>query len=74
MTTWIEPPPKRRGMGCIGKGCLLIIIFLVLLMVAFVIGFYVGTKPEGNSTGAIYPGGAGSRPYAVGGIWIDEPD
>jgi hypothetical protein len=33
-------------MGCLGKGCLLIIIFLVLLVVAFVIGFYVGTKPK----------------------------
>ena len=46
MTTWIEPPPKRKGMGCIGKGCLLIIIFLILLVVAFVIGFYTGTKPK----------------------------
>ena len=46
MTSWIEPPPKRKGMGCLGKGCLLIIVFLVLLAVAFVIGFYVGTKPK----------------------------
>ena len=46
MTSWIEPPPKPKGMGCLGKGCLLIIIFLVLLVVAFVIGFYVGTKPK----------------------------
>jgi hypothetical protein len=46
MTSWIEPPPKPKGMGCLGKGCLLIIIFLLLLAVAFVIGFYVGTKPR----------------------------
>jgi hypothetical protein len=46
MTSWIEPPPKQKGMGCLGKGCLLIIAFLVLLVVAFVIGFYVGTKPK----------------------------
>jgi hypothetical protein len=46
MTSWIEPPPKPKGMGCFGKGCLLIIVFLVLLVVAFVIGFYVGTKPR----------------------------
>jgi hypothetical protein len=46
MTSWIEPPPKRKGMGCLGKGCLLIIIFLILLAVAFVVGFYVGTKPK----------------------------
>jgi hypothetical protein len=46
MTSWIEPPPKRKGMGCFGKGCLLIIAFLILLVVAFVIGFYTGTKPK----------------------------
>jgi hypothetical protein len=33
-------------MGCLGKGCLLIIGFLILLGFAFVIGFYVGTKPK----------------------------
>jgi hypothetical protein len=46
MTSWIEPPPKPKGMGCLGKGCLLIIVFLLLLAVAFIIGFYVGTKPR----------------------------
>jgi hypothetical protein len=46
MTSWIEPPPKPKRMGCLGKGCLIIVIFLVLLVVAFVIGFYVGTKPR----------------------------
>jgi hypothetical protein len=46
MTSWIEPPPKQKGMGCLGKGCLLIIAFLLLLAVAFIIGFYVGTKPK----------------------------
>src|SRR5438132_14155680 len=46
MTSWIEPPPKEKKMGCLGKGCLLIIVFLILLGFAFVIGFYVGTKPK----------------------------
>lgn len=46
MTSWIEPPPKQKRMGCLGKGCLLIVAFLVLLGVAFVIGFYAGTKPR----------------------------
>jgi hypothetical protein len=46
MTSWIEPPPKQKKMGCLGKGCLLLIAFLILLAIAFVIGFYVGTKPR----------------------------
>jgi len=45
-TSWIEPPPRRKGMGCLGKGCLLIIVFLILLAVAFVCGVYWGTKPK----------------------------
>jgi len=42
MTSWIEPPPKKRG--CLGKGCLFIVIFLVLLLVAFFIGGYAGVR------------------------------
>lgn len=45
MTSWIEPPPKRKGMGCFGKGCLLIVLLLVLLAAAFFVGVYTGTKP-----------------------------
>jgi hypothetical protein len=44
MTTWIEPPPRQKGMGCLGKGCLLIFVFLVLLIVAFFIGGYAGIR------------------------------
>jgi hypothetical protein len=44
MTSWIEPPPKQKGMGCLGKGFLFIVIFLVLLVIAFVIGGYTGIR------------------------------
>ncbi|MEP6698358.1 MAG: hypothetical protein ABJB09_01375 [Verrucomicrobiota bacterium] len=44
MTTWIEPPPRQKGMGCLGKGCLLFILFLVLLCLAFIVGGYVGVR------------------------------
>lgn len=46
MTTWIEPPPREKKSGCFGKGCLLIAMFLILLLIAFVVGVYVGTKPR----------------------------
>ena len=38
MTTWIEPPPQRQGMGCLAKGCLILLAFVALLSVAFVGG------------------------------------
>lgn len=50
MTSWIEPPPKKEGMGCLGKGCFTLVIFLVLLALAFFIGGYVGVRYVVTST------------------------
>jgi hypothetical protein len=50
MTSWIEPPPKQKGMGCLGKSCLLFVIFVVLLAAAFFIGGYVGVRYVVTST------------------------
>lgn len=50
MTSWIEPPPKRESRGCLGKGCLTLVIFLLLLVVAFLIGGYVGVRYVVTST------------------------
>src|SRR2546423_10872696 len=48
--TWIEPPPKTRKTGCLGKGCLMMVVFLILLGVAFFIGGYVGVRYVVTST------------------------
>jgi hypothetical protein len=50
MTSWIEPPPKKEGKGCLGKGCIILVTFLVLLVVAFFIGGYVGMRYVVTST------------------------
>src|SRR3954453_3222819 len=42
--TWIEPPPKQRRTGCLGKGCMMLVVFLILLAVAFFVGGYVGVR------------------------------
>jgi hypothetical protein len=45
MTTYIQPPPPRpRGMGCLGKGCLILSCFILFLLVAGAIGIYWGLK------------------------------
>ncbi len=39
MTTWIEPPPRREsGSGCFAKGCLILVVFCIVLFIAFVGG------------------------------------
>src|SRR5439155_19705995 len=46
MNTWIEGPPPRekRGMGCVGKGCLILACFINFLMIAAAIGLYFGMR------------------------------
>src|SRR3954453_16510263 len=48
MNTWIEGPSprERRGMGCVGKGCLILACFIVFLIIAGAIGFYFGTQTD----------------------------
>ncbi len=40
-SSWIEPPP-RQGIGCFGKGCLILAVFLALLIIAGFAGIYWG--------------------------------
>jgi hypothetical protein len=44
MTSWIEPPPPPRGMGCFAKGCLTVFVFVLALFVAFLGGGYLAFR------------------------------
>ena len=45
MTGWIEPPPpQRRGTGCVGRGCLILLCLLLFLAIAGAVGIYLGMK------------------------------
>ena len=41
MNTWVEAPPKK-GLGCFGRGCLILLIFGIVLVVACFAGMYWG--------------------------------
>jgi hypothetical protein len=43
-SSWIEPPPQQRGLGCFAKGCLILVVFFILLGLAFVAGTYFAAK------------------------------
>ena len=69
MNTPVEPPPKR-GMGCFAKGCLILIVVAILLVVIGVGGTYwslrhvylsdkpapIAEAPEPTETSATTPG------------------
>jgi len=43
-TSWIEPPPPQRGMGCFAKGCLILVVFVIVLVIAFIGGSYLAIR------------------------------
>jgi hypothetical protein len=42
--SWIEPPPPQRGMGCFGRGCLILIVFILFLAAAFAAGTFLAVR------------------------------
>src|SRR2546421_11727784 len=55
MNGYIQPPPPQpRGMGCFGKGCLILSIFILFLVVAGAIGLYFGLKKNSAFLHGIY--------------------
>ena len=44
MSTWIEPPPPQKGLGCFAKGCLTFLAFIILLLLALTVGTYAGFR------------------------------
>jgi hypothetical protein len=42
MNTWVEAPPRRKGIGCLARGCLTLLIFVIVLAIACFAGIYWG--------------------------------
>src|SRR5881275_2822852 len=42
MNTWVEAPPPRKGLGCLARGCLVVLIFAIVLAIACFAGMYWG--------------------------------
>jgi hypothetical protein len=42
MNTWVEAPPQRKGLGCFGRGCLILLVFVIVLAIACFTGMYWG--------------------------------
>ena len=42
MNTWVEAPPRRKGLGCFAQGCLILLVFAIVLAIACFVGVYWG--------------------------------
>ena len=44
MNGWVEAPPPRRGLGCFARGCLILVVFGIVLALACLGGLYWGLQ------------------------------
>ena len=44
MNTWVEAPPRKKGLGCFARGCLVLLIFAIVLTIAGFAGLYWGLQ------------------------------
>ena len=55
MNTWIEPPPpQRKGMGCFARGCLILLVFAFVLILACCAGLYWGYRHHSAVVRGVY--------------------
>ncbi len=54
MNGWVEAPPPRKGLGCFARGCLILVVFGVVLVVACVAGLYWGFQRHSAIVHGVY--------------------
>ena len=54
MNTWVEAPPRRTGSGCFARGCLIVLVFAIVLAIACFAGVYWGLQRHSAIAHGIY--------------------
>jgi hypothetical protein len=54
MNGWVDAPPPRRGLGCFGRGCLIVVVFAIVLAIACLAGMYWGFQRHSAILHGIY--------------------
>jgi hypothetical protein len=42
MNGWVDAPPPKKGLGCFARGCLILLVFAIVLAIACFAGMYWG--------------------------------
>ena len=76
--TWIEPPPPQKGMGCFAKGCLILVVFAIILAIACCAGIYWGFKHDSAIVRGFYwltqMHALADKPIAISRYEAPEPE
>ncbi len=54
MNGWVEAPPPRKGLGCFARGCLILVVFGIVLAFACLAGLYWGIQRHSAIVHGIY--------------------
>jgi hypothetical protein len=54
MNGWVDAPPPKKGLGCFGRGCLILVVFAIVLGIACVAGMYWGFQRNSAMLHGIY--------------------
>jgi len=54
MNGWVEAPPPRKGLGCFARGCLILVVFGIVLAIACVAGLYWGFQRHSAMVHGVY--------------------
>src|SRR6516162_7324354 len=54
MNTWVEAPPQQKGLGCFARGCLILLVFAIVLAIACFAGMYWGFQRHSAIVHGIY--------------------
>src|ERR1700745_1396043 len=54
MNTWVEAPPRQKGLGCFARGCLILLVFAIVLAIACFAGVYWGFQRHSAIVHGIY--------------------
>jgi hypothetical protein len=54
MNGWVDAPQPRRGLGCFGRGCLVVVVFASVLALACLAGMYWGFQRHSAILHGIY--------------------
>jgi hypothetical protein len=54
MNGWVEPPPPKTGLGCFARGCLILVIFAIVLAIACLAGLYWGFQRHSAVVHGVY--------------------
>ena len=54
MNTWVEAPPRQTGLGCFARGCLILLVFAIVLAIACFAGVWWGLQRHSAIVHGIY--------------------